>query len=316
MLGRVFHYVKCICTCVLMIKNALIMTLVQLRQFIALAKVGSFVKAADVLCMTQPALSRSIKSLEEEFGRLLFDRIGKKIELTAFGQEVLIRSQALVEEVEQLKHSGRTLGSEDSGRIRLGLSSGPGAMLSTPVMMHFAKHFPRFHVDLVRGNTTSLVQLLRERQLDALVVDIRLLRPAPDLRVVQSAEMDGIFMCRSDHPLAGLSRVSFAQLACYPVVSTPLSEELARILVERYGENAHPAVLVKFSSDELSHMIELTEKTDAVLLAIRACAPSLVEVQVHPPLRTKARFGLVTIAKKAEAIFLPELQKLMAAVLR
>jgi DNA-binding transcriptional LysR family regulator len=299
-----------------MIKNALIMTFVQLRQFIALAKAGSFVKAADVLCMTQPALSRSIKSLEEEFGRLLFDRIGKKIELTAFGREVLTRGEVLVEEVEQLKHSGRSLGAEDAGRIRLGLSSGPGAMLSTPVMMHFAKHFPRFHVDLVRGHTASLVQLLRERQLDALVVDIRLLRPAPDLRVVQSAEMDGIFMCRPDHPLAGIPRVGFAQLARYPVASTPLSEELARILVERYGEIAHPTVLVKFSSDELSHMIELAESTDAVLLAIRACAPGLVQVKLHPPLNTKARFGLVTIAKRSEAVFLPELRRLMTALLR
>lgn len=292
------------------------MTLVQLRQFIALAKAGSFVKAADVLCMTQPALSRSIKSLEEELGRLLFDRVGKRIELTAFGQEVLTRSQVLVEEVEQLKHSGRSLGPEDAGRIRLGLSSGPGAMLSTPVMMHFAKHFPRFHVDVVRGNTISLVQLLRERQLDAVVADIRLLRPAPDLRVVQTAEMDGIFMCRRDHPLANMPRVSFAQLARYPVASSPLSDELARILVERYGEKAHPSVLVRFSSDELSHMIELAEKTDAILLAIRACAPDLVEVQLHPPLKTKARFGLVTIANKAEAIFVPELQKLMSEVLQ
>lgn len=292
------------------------MTLVQLRQFIALAKVGSFVKAADVLCMTQPALSRSIKSLEEELGRLLFDRVGKKIELTAFGQEVLTRSQVLVEEVEQLKHSGRRLGPEDAGRIRLGLSSGPGAMLSTPVMMHFAKHFPRFHVDVVRGNTIGLVQLLRERQLDAVVADIRLLRPAPDLRVVLTAEMDGIFMCRRDHPLANMPRVSFAQLARYPVASSPLSDELARILVERYGEKAHPSVLVRFSSDELSHMIELAEKTDAILLAIRACAPDLVEVQLHPPLKTKARFGLVTIANKAEAIFVPELQKLMGEVLQ
>ena len=63
-------------------------------------------------------------------------------------------------------------------------------------------------------------------------------------------------------------------------------------------------------------MIELAEKTDAVLLAIRACAPDLVEVQLHPPLKTKARFGLVTIANKAEAIFVPELQKLMGEVLQ
>lgn len=291
------------------------MTLTQLRHFIALARVGSFVKASDVLCMTQPALSRSIKSLEDELGQLLFDRIGKRIELTAFGAEVLVRSKALVEEAEQLKHSGRKLGADDTGRIRLGLSSGPGAMLSAPVMSHFAKHFPRFHVAIVRANTASLVQMLRDRELDALVVDIRSMNPAPDLKVSSIVEMDGTFMCRKGHPLAAKSKVSFAQMAVFPVASTPLSDETARILVERYGERAHPDVLVTYSSDEISHLIQVTGQTDTVLLAIRACAPEMLEIQMAPLLKTKARFGLVTIANKSAPIFLPEISKLMKEVM-
>ena len=291
------------------------MTLVQLRHLVALAKAGSFVKASDVLCMTQPALSRSIKSLEEELGRLLFDRVGKRIELSSFGREVLERSQALLEEAEQLRHCGATLSADDSGRIRLGLSSGPGAMLSGPVMAHFARHFPKFHVDIVRANTASLAQMLRDRELDALVVDIRAMRPAPDLKVSWISEMDGTFMCRPGHPLATATKVSFSQLARYPVASTPLSEETARILIERYGEKAHPSVLVKLTSDEISHLVDVTKQTDAILLAIRACAPKLVELQMHYPLRTKARFGLVTISKKSEPLFLPEIRRLMEEVL-
>jgi len=54
------------------------MTLTQIRHFIGLAKAGSFVKASSQLFMTQPALSRSIKALEDELGQLLFDRAGKK----------------------------------------------------------------------------------------------------------------------------------------------------------------------------------------------------------------------------------------------
>lgn len=292
------------------------MTLVQLRHFIALARVGSFVKASDILCMTQPALSRSIKSLEEELGQLLFDRIGKRIELTSFGIDVLARSKVLVEEAEHLRHCGRKISAGDSGRVRLGLGSGPGAMLSSAVIAHFAKHFPGFYVDIVRANTVSLVQMLRDRALDALVVDIRSMRPAPDLKVSSIAEMDGTFMCRPGHPLASMSKVSFAQLAVHPIASTPLSEETARILVERYGENAHPAVLVKYTSDEISHLIQVTARTDAVLLAIRACAPEMVEVQMETPLKTKARFGLVTIASKSEPPFLPEIHKLMDTVMR
>jgi len=290
------------------------MTLTQLRHFIGLAKAGSFVKASSQLYMTQPALSRSIKALEEELGQLLFDRIGKKIELTAFGRVVLQRSQVLIEEAAQLKNSGKVLGSEDVGHVRLGLSSGPGAMLTAPLMMHFAKHFPNFHVDIVRANTSALTHMLRGRTVDALIVDIRSLRPSPDLSVTQVAEMPGAFMCRKRHPLAKLAKVSFADVCRYPVASTPLSDELARILTERYGEKAHPDVLVRYSSDEISHLVQVAEHSDTLLLAIRACAPDLVELKIHPPLKANARFGLVTLAQKAEALYLPEIRKLMAAV--
>ncbi|MEN9887579.1 MAG: hypothetical protein RL758_2157, partial [Pseudomonadota bacterium] len=251
------------------------MTLIQLRHFIELARAGSFVKAADVLCMTQPALSRSIKSLEEELGRLLFDRIGKRIELTSFGHEVLAKSQALIEDAEQLKNCGRSLNADDSGRLRIGLSSGPGALLGAVILSHFTRHYPKFHVDIVRANTVSLAQMLRDRLLDALVVDIRFLRPAPDLKITQIAELDGAFLARPDHPLASQTRVSFSQLTAYPIGSTPLSEETARILVERYGERAHPSVMVKLTSDEISHIVQVAQETDAVLLAIRASAPHL-----------------------------------------
>lgn len=287
------------------------MTLTQLRHFIGLAKAGSFVKASSQLFMTQPALSRSIKSLEEELGQLLFDRIGKRIELTPFGQGALQRCQALIEEVEALKSSGKVLSATDSGHVQLGLSSGPGAVLTAPILRHFAKYFPKFHVDIVRANTSALTHMLRDRVVDALVVDLRSMRPSPDLQVTQVGELKGAFMCRKNHPLAQLSDVTFEHLSQYPVASTPLSDELARVLIERYGEKAHPEVLVNYSSDEISHLVQVIENTDTLLLSIRASAPDLVEVKVTPPLNDYARFGLVTLANKAEALYLPEIRKLM-----
>jgi len=72
------------------------MTLVQLRHLISLAESGSFSKSAQALYITQPALSRSIRALEDELGMLLFDRVGRRIELTAFGREVVERANQLV----------------------------------------------------------------------------------------------------------------------------------------------------------------------------------------------------------------------------
>jgi DNA-binding transcriptional LysR family regulator len=286
----------------------------QLKHFIVLAKAGSFVKASALLFMTQPALSRSIKSLEEDLGKLLFDRVGKRIELTSFGREVLSRGQLLLDQADQIKDLGHGLHSNASGRVRLGLSSGPGAMLTAPIMIHFAKYFPNFHVDILRSNTLNLTQMLRDRVVDALVVDIRSLRPATDLKVQEMVEMKGTFMCRKEHPLAQVAQVNLDQMLKYPMASTPLSDELARILVERYGQRAHPESMVKYTSDEISHLMEVAKSSDTIVLAIQACGPELVELNLKPALNANAKFGLVTMANKDEVNFLSEIKKIMHQV--
>ena len=290
------------------------MTLVQLRQFVVLARAGSFLRAAQQLHITQPALSRSIKALEDDLGSLLFDRVGRRIELTPFGRSTLQRAQSLLDDAAQLRADGGELGKDDQGSVRIGLSSGPGRLLGVPILRHVARHLPRYRVALARGHTETLVSLLRDGALDAIIVDIRYLKPASDLHVQQQVQTKGAVLCRAGHPLLKKRRVTFNDLLGYPVVSTPLSDELARILVEHYGERAHPDTLVRLESDEISTLVELAETTDAVLLAVRAAAPQLRELPVDAAFHTFARYGLVTLARRSEDRFLPVLRTVMTQV--
>ena len=291
------------------------MTLVQLKHFIELARIGSFSRAADKLHLTQPALSRSIKALEDELGQAVFDRVGRLIELTPFGQHILSRAQGLVDEAQELRISAQQLQQGEIGSLRIGLGSGPGALLMTPLMMFMATEHPKAHLDISRGSTALLVQALRERQLDGLVLDIRSLTPHADLKVDVLQEMTGSFMCRKAHPLAKRKQVPFAALRDFPIASTPLSDEVARILMERYGPEAHPDTLVNLRCEEISSLLDVARTSDAVVLAIRQAAPDLVELPVFPALNAKARFGLVTMASRSEAPFLGKLRKLMRGIL-
>lgn len=293
------------------------MTLVQLRHLIALAETGSFSRAAQAQFLTQPALSRSIRALEDELGMPLFDRVGRRIELTAFGRATLERARLLVSDAEELQGSGRR--SLDGGRgvLRIGMGSGPGAMLMTPLLMTIALEHPLVHVEIARGGTELLVQSLRARTLDALVVDARSLKPAPDLRTDLQFEMRGAFMVRRGHPLTKLrSGPTFADIGRYPIASTPLSDEVARILIARYGPQAHPAQCVTLRCDEVASLVEVAEHSDAVVLAIRAAAPTLVELTLRPALDATARLGLVTLARRTEAPLLPIVRELMTQRLR
>jgi DNA-binding transcriptional LysR family regulator len=275
------------------------MTLVQLRHLIELANAGSFSLAATRLFLTQPALSRSIASLQDELGQPLFDRVGRKVELTAFGRLTVQRARELVEAAQALVKNAKQVGQGETGQVRLGLGSGAGAMLMTPLLLHMAQHYPQAQIEIARGNTDLLVRTLRERLLDVLVIDLRSLKPASDLHVLQVGELPGAFMSRKGHPLSKKKQVTLDMVRRYPVASTPLSDEVARVLIDRYGPEAHPDQLITLRCEEISSLLDVARTSDAVVVAVRAVAPDLQELRMHPPLNATARFGWVTLKNRS-----------------
>jgi len=278
------------------------MTLVQLRHFVVLAELTSFVQASKALYLTQPALTRSIQALEDELGGRLFDRLGRRIALTPFGHEALQRARRLVADAEALKQTGKGLHAGLIGTLRIGLSSGPGALLSTPLMLHMAEHHPRLQVQISRGHTELLVHELRAQHLDAVIVDVRSLRPSADLQISQAFELDAGFLVRPDHPLRQRGQaVGIADVLAYPVASTPLSDEVARLLISRYGPQANPDDMVTLRSDETLSIVEVARRSHAIVLTVDAAAEGLVRLEVWPTLGGTARFGLVTLSQRQEA---------------
>jgi len=278
------------------------MTLVQLRHFVVLADMGSFVQASAALFLTQPALTRSIHALEDELGGTLFDRLGRRISLTPFGHEVLARARRLVGDAEALRQAGKGLHAGLIGQLRVGLSSAPGALLSTPLMLHMAEHHPRLQVQISRGNTAVLLSALRAQHLDAAIVDIRDMRPSADLQVTLAFELDAGFLVRRDHPLTQLDRaVNLEDVMAYPVASTPLSDEVARLLITRYGPQANPDDMVTLRCDESLSIVEVARRSNAVVLTVNAVAADLIRLDVSPRLDAVARFGLVTPAQRQGA---------------
>lgn len=289
------------------------MTLSQLRHFVVLVDQGSFVRAAQALFLTQPALSRSIRALEEELGSALFDRLGRRIALTPFGGEILKRARRLVSEADDLKTVGKGLHAGLVGRLRIGLSSAPGALFSTPLMQHMAEHHPRLQVRVSRGSTTVLLNELREQRLDAAIVDIRSMSPSSELRVAHFFDLPAGFFVRPEHPLARAGRaVTLSAMKAYPVASTPLSDEVARMLVADYGPEANPDDMVTLQCDETTSIVALARRADVIVLTVTAVAGGLVELDVTPRLSATARFGLVTLAGRHEAPALQPVRDLLA----
>jgi len=283
------------------------MNIKHLEHLLALADTGSFSRAAEKLFITQSALSRSIQSLEGDLGAKVLDRIGKRNELTPLGLDVVARARHIVRDTAELRHSAQLLQQGGQGSVSVGLGSGPGALLTIPLMCSAAGHYPGMRVAITRGSTELQIQQLRSRQLDAMVVDIRRVTPATDLNIESLGEVRAGFIVNSAHPLAAKRAVSFQDITQYPVASTPLSDEVVRLLVDQYGVLANPSAMVTLLCEDVASLLATVARTQAIYLGVLATARaglqdgSLVELPIKPKLQASARFAYVTLAGRTEA---------------
>jgi LysR family transcriptional regulator, cyn operon transcriptional activator len=95
------------------------MNLRHLHTFVLVADAGGFAHAAGRLSLTQPAASRQIFALEAELGVRLFDRIGRRLQLTSEGEDLLRRGRRLLEDAASLGERARALRTGQSGTLRL-----------------------------------------------------------------------------------------------------------------------------------------------------------------------------------------------------
>ncbi len=300
------------------------MNLRQLEHFLAVVETGSFSRAAQSLHLTQSALSRSIQMLEDDLGARLIDRRGRRNELTALGESVAGRARRLLDEADDLRRNVELLRDGNAGPIRVGLGSGPGVMLMTAFLVHMSQSHPGIQVTLTRGSIEMQLLQLRERILDALVLDAGGLAPAPDLVIEDAAKMRAGFVTRADHPLVGprLNSTTFEQLRQFPIASTPLSDEMSHILVRHFGRQADPQEAVTLRCEEVSSLLEVVRKSNAIFLGIVAAARSLiqagelVELETDPPLVASARYAIVTLSGRTESPSMAIFRQFMAERLR
>ncbi|KVL35769.1 hypothetical protein WS98_13585 [Burkholderia territorii] len=272
------------------------MTLTQLRHVILLAELSSFSRAADAAFLTQPALSRSIRALEEELGGALFDRIGHRVEVTPLGQLVLEQARVICANADALTDSAAQMIEGSLGRLSIGMGPGPGAILMTPLLLYVAKQQPNLKLQIMRTEPEQLLKALRERSLDILIADSRAIPADHDLTVEPIGIMRGAIMCRPGHPiLKGNLPATLTDLKRYQIASTIVPEATRRALMERFGPDGHPDRLFNLQCGELGNLLELARLSDTIVIGVRHAAPGLAEIPTQPALNIDAHFSWVSL---------------------
>ncbi|MBP2229161.1 DNA-binding transcriptional LysR family regulator [Azospirillum agricola] len=138
------------------------MTLEQLRIFAAVADALHFTRAAESLRLSQPAVSAAIAALEAEHGLRLFDRIGRRVELTAAGALLRAEARSILRKVEETGAMLAELSGLARGTLRLVASQTVGNHWLPPRLARFAVAFPGIRVDLSIGNTEGVAEAVRD----------------------------------------------------------------------------------------------------------------------------------------------------------
>ena len=147
------------------------MELKEQRYVCTLAEYGNLTRAADRLYISQPALSIYISNLEKHLGTPLFDREGKKFELTKAGERYVLHARKILEESNQFNEELNMILSDEVGRLRLGISLLRGPWLLPRVLKAFGEKWPHVELTLRQGNIMFLNELLNNHELDMIIVN-------------------------------------------------------------------------------------------------------------------------------------------------
>ncbi len=183
----------------------------QLATFQVVAKHCSYVRAAEELHFSQPAVSAQIHQLEESLGVKLFDKIGRKTHLTQAGEELYLYSQKIFSLIDETLETMSSLASPHSGRLSVGADTTVGTYVIPNLLGKFRHTYPRVEITLEVVNPTPLLEELRSNRIDMAIMS-RIPDDAP-VFAAPFAHNELVLISPPTHRLAGIANIPFAELA-------------------------------------------------------------------------------------------------------
>jgi DNA-binding transcriptional LysR family regulator len=192
--------------------------LIKLRHVLAIARTRSFSRAAETLNLTQPAVSRSIASLELSFGLKLFDRSRRGVEPTEMGKLVIAEAEKVVRAAHDLSHNMRMYSRGEAGELSVGV--GPMMAMTVPSLLQpLLQRSPGLRLRILSGSSGKLGRELANDQIELILGSTWDLQGVAGLQMEILGSIRVAILVRANHPLTRLDRVAISDLRDYPVAS-------------------------------------------------------------------------------------------------
>ncbi len=186
----------------------------HLRYFVAVARQGSFTRAAAENHVAQPSLSQQIRRLEDEFGAPLFDRSQSPVRLTDAGEALLPHAEAILNQVAVARAAVADRLGLRTGRLVLGSLPMTGSRLLPAAVAAFRERYPGVRVTLIEESTRRLTELALAGETDLTLTTLPL--GSPDLEAQPVLTEEILLALPPGHRLAGASRVDLREVEGEP----------------------------------------------------------------------------------------------------
>jgi LysR family cyn operon transcriptional activator len=222
----------------------------QLNSFRALAETESFTKAAEMLFRTQPAISQTIRSLEDILGERLFIREGRIASLTPAGQILLDYVNEAFDTLEQGLFKIDSLKDLTEGHLTISTSDTTAYYVLPDVLMEFRKKYPGIDVRIhCKPSPVSAEQVI-SREADVGIVTLPVANPK--LTSESLIIREDVAICSPSHALSGRKKISLRELQEYPLLlldrGSNTRAHIDRLLIK---ENINPKIVMELGSIEV-----------------------------------------------------------------
>ena len=221
--------------------------------------------------MTQSTLSRRIQELEKDFGVRLFNR-SRGLEPTEYGRLVLSRAGALVADAAGLKHTIDQMRGLEKGKLSIAVGPLVAQSWIGDAVVRTLRRYPGLEVQISQREWWDLPAALREREIDLAVGQLNDPAREPDLRFESFPKRQGMFCCRSGHPLANRKKVTLEELCAFPLAAPKLPSSLFAVLPSnsQFGEfeGGLRYFVPRICTSNIHAVLRIVQQSDAIGLML------------------------------------------------
>jgi len=288
------------------------MNLRQFQHFLLVAEERSFRRAAERAHITQPALSNSIKSLENRLGVQLLERTRHAVSLSAVGETLLPHARKILADTQNFDDMVRYLKIGDAADLRIGLVPTYAYSFGGEAISRWMAKRPKSRIEVVYQTTQHLALMLEREEIDFFICDTRQVRSNPEVEVTPIGEFTGGLFCRTGHPVLERKPASRKDLLTYGFACVRVPHAMRDELAAAFSVDGSREPFLALECDAVTVLRTAVLGTDLIWLANRFNVQQDVDaghlVEVPSDFEFRIQWG---IARRRDRVLPPAAVPLM-----